>query len=117
HGMSPNMDPPNPLIRSGTDWDPVEKTAARECLSSVRAPRQCASLGNSRAVGPAGTGRLPLPREVVADVGVAVGRIKPQAPVNWKRVIKLVDLCAGVIDGRWNVDTRRWLGQRQRWRA
>jgi len=27
----------------------------------------------------------------------------------------LVDLRAGIIDGRWNVDTRRWLGQRQRW--
>jgi len=64
-----------------------------------------------------GRGRRPLLGEVVADVGVAVGGIKPQAPVERKRVIELVDLRAGVTDGRRNVNTRRRLGQRQRWRA
>src|SRR5207245_6406577 len=64
---------------------------------------------------PVGTGWLPLPGEVVADVGVAVGGIKPQAPVEWKRLIQLIDLGAGVGDGRRNVNAGRWLGQRQRW--
>jgi hypothetical protein len=53
--------------------------------------------------------------EVVAYVGVAVSGIIPQAPVKWKRLIKLVDPLAGVIDGRRNVRGRRRLGQRQRW--
>jgi hypothetical protein len=51
--------------------------------------------------------KQPLPVEVVAYVGVAVGGIIPQAPVKWKRLIKLVDLPTGVVDGR-------LLGQRQR---
>ena len=51
--------------------------------------------------------KQPLPVEVVACVGVAVGGIIPQAPVKWKRLIKLVDLPTGVVDGR-------LLGQRQR---
>src|SRR5262245_65840368 len=62
-------------------------------------------------------GGLPLPGEVVADVGVAVGGIIPQAAVKWKRVTQLVDLRAGVVDGRRNVNARRRLGQRQRWCA
>ena len=89
------------------------------CHTRTRGGWQRAQPGKqpgSRAL-PAGTRGLPLPGEVVADVGVAVGGIMPQALVEWKRVIKLVDLRAGVIDGRGNVDTRRWLGQRQRWRA
>src|SRR5258708_40098480 len=81
-------------------------TSAREGDASVRSR---ATAEQSACSDPRW---LPLPGEVVADVGVAVGGIKPQAPVKWKRVIKLVDLRAGVIDGRWNVDTRRWLGQR-----
>src|SRR5262249_15797438 len=75
-----------------------------------------------RAAGTGGVGlqeggRLPLPGEVVADVGVAVRGIEPQAPVKWKRLIQLIDLRAGVGDGRWNVNAGRWLGQRQRWWA
>src|SRR5262249_8749140 len=62
-------------------------------------------------------GGLPLPGEVVADIGVAVSGIKPQAPVKRKRVIQLIDLRAGIGDGRWNVNAGRWLGQRQRWCA
>jgi len=60
---------------------------------------------------------LPLPVHVVAYVGVAIGGIIPQARVKWKRVIKLVDPLARVVDGRRNVRSRRWLGQRQRGRA
>jgi hypothetical protein len=61
--------------------------------------------------------RLPLPVEVVAYVGVAVGGIIPQAAVEWERLIKLIDPLAGIVDGRRNVRTRRRLGQRQRWCA
>jgi hypothetical protein len=49
----------------------------------------------------------PLPVEVVACVSIAVGGIIAQAPVKRKRLIKLVDLPTGVVDGR-------LLGQRQR---
>src|SRR5215510_3662770 len=61
--------------------------------------------------------RRPLPSEVVAYVGVAVSRIEPQAAVEWERLIELVDLGTGVIDGRRNVNTSRLLGQPQRWWA
>src|SRR5262245_38252089 len=46
-----------------------------------------------------GRPRRPLPSEVVADVGVAVSGIKPQAAVKWKGLIELVDLGTGVADG------------------
>ena len=59
----------------------------------------------------------PLPREIVTDEGVAIGGIIPQAPVKRKRVIELIDLGARVVDGRRNVNTRRLLGQPQRWRG
>src|SRR5262245_61376427 len=78
----------------------------RPALSKARATRPCLTGGGS-----------PLPGEVVADVGVAVGGIIPQAPVKWKRLIKLVDLGTGIVDGRRNVRARRLLGQRQRWWA
>jgi hypothetical protein len=51
--------------------------------------------------------KQPLPVEVVAGVSIAVGGIIAQAPVKRKRLIKLVDLPTGVVDGR-------LLGQRQR---
>jgi hypothetical protein len=51
--------------------------------------------------------RLPLPGEVVAYVGVAVSGIVAQAPVKRKRVIKLVDPLARVIDGRRNASIKR----------
>jgi len=57
----------------------------------------------------------PLPREIVTDEGVAIGGIIPQPPVKRKRLIELVDLGTGVVDGRGNVNTRRLLRQRQRW--
>src|SRR5262245_50029885 len=68
----------------------------------------------SRAAGPRGMA-APLPGGGVADVGVASRGIIPQAPVKRKRVVQLIDLRAGVGDGRWNVNPDRWLGQRQRW--
>ena len=58
---------------------------------------------------------LALPGKVVADVGIAVGGIIPQARVEGKRLIQLVDLRARIAD-RWrDVDTRRGLRLRQRW--
>jgi hypothetical protein len=60
---------------------------------------------------------LALPGEVVADVGIAVGGIIPQARVEGKRLIQLVDLRARIADRRRDVDTRRRLRLRQRWRG
>src|SRR5262245_54763193 len=74
------------------------------------------SLGNSRGR-PCSSGAPPLPGEIVADVGIAIRGIKPQAPIKRKRLIQLIDLRAGVSDGRRNVRAGRWLGQRQRWCA
>ena len=57
---------------------------------------------------------LALPGEVVADVGIAVGGIIPQARVEGKRLIQLVDLRARIADRRRDVDTRRRLRLWQR---
>src|SRR5262249_41515856 len=55
---------------------------------------------------------LPLPGsavQVVAYISIATDRIVPQTSVQWKRLIKLVDALAGVIDGGWVVSgDRRW---------
>ena len=85
-------------------------------------------LSNYRRMSPIGTisrseqsarqqRQLPLSGEIVAYVLVAICGIVPQAPVEWKRLIKLLDPLAGVVDRRRNVGRRGGLGQRQRWCA
>ena len=59
--------------------------------------------------------RKPLPGHVVADIGIAVGGIIPQARIEGKRLVQLVDLRAGIADRRRDVDTHRRLGPPQRW--
>src|SRR5262249_57039574 len=44
--------------------------------------------------------RRPSPREIVADEGVAVGGIIPQAPVELKRLTEVEDMSTGVACGR-----------------
>lgn len=56
-------------------------------------------LGSGRAVG-CRTPRLRLSVEIVAQVGVAVGGIVPQALVKLKRLIELTNPLARVADGR-----------------
>jgi hypothetical protein len=51
--------------------------------------------------------RLRSAVQVVADVGVAAGRVVPQTAVERKRMIKLVDPLAGIIDGGWVVSGNR----------
>src|SRR5262245_64401089 len=63
------------------------------------------------------TERRPLPVEIIANVGVAVGGIEPQAAVQRERRIQLIDPLARIGDGGRNVRACRRLGQRQRWRA
>src|ERR1700730_3230566 len=82
-------------------WD--HSSLAAPLAGSLLAPLRCAAPCRRR----------PLPREVVADERVAARGIIPQAPVELKRLIELVDLSTGVADGRRNVNTRRLLRQRQ----
>src|SRR5262249_43944466 len=49
------------------------------------------------------TERRPLPVEIIANVGVAVGGIEPQAAVQRERRIQLIDPLARIGDGRRNV--------------
>ena len=56
-------------------------------------------LGSGRAIG-CRTPRLRLSVEIVAQVGVAVGGIVPQALVKLKRLIELTNPLARVADGR-----------------
>jgi len=49
--------------------------------------------------------------QVVTNVGVPVGGIEPQASVEWKGMIELVDPLAGVVDGR--RDVRSYRGRRR----
>src|SRR5882757_7987179 len=101
---------------------------ARPCASITGCPGRTAPsrsrrspTDESRAADVVGRCRLypgqrRLPVEIVAYVGVAIGRIEPQATVEWKGMIELRDPLARVADGWRNVRGYRRLGH-QRWRA